>query len=315
MNKAERLNDMLQFINGKKTFNLKDIMERYRISKSTAIRDIQSLERLGMPIYTEQGRHGKYVVLDNRILNPIIFNVDEMYALYFAMQTLSAYKSNPFEYEMLKMEEKFNKVLPNQAKVRIERMKQFLQFEVTNHSNVSPHLRAIIEGIIEESVYLVSYCKQKETIQMTGQFMRLSSKFGQWYATFYLIDKKKFQVLRCDKIISLVSTDNRSSIKLEELHSLEQHHKQAGATSFSVMVTEQGKDVYDKEHYPSMSIEAVGSEYLITGYYNEGEEEFISSYFLRYGKSLISVHPAKLQSIMKNKLLSTLKHLDEMRIE
>lgn len=71
MKKTERINDMLIFLNNKKSFNLSDLMERYSISKSTALRDVQSLEQIGMPIYSELGRNGKYEILASSILSPI----------------------------------------------------------------------------------------------------------------------------------------------------------------------------------------------------------------------------------------------------
>lgn len=68
-------------------------MERYSISKSTALRDVQSLEEIGMPIYSKAGRNGYYGILPNRLLSPIVFTIDEVHALYFSMQTLNAYQS------------------------------------------------------------------------------------------------------------------------------------------------------------------------------------------------------------------------------
>jgi len=91
MNKSERLNDMIRYLNGREFFNLSDLMEKYKISKSTALRDIDSLEQLGMPIFAEHGRHGRYGILKNRLLSPITFTMDEVYALYFAMLTLESY--------------------------------------------------------------------------------------------------------------------------------------------------------------------------------------------------------------------------------
>lgn len=72
MNKSQRINDMLIFLNKKRQFNLKDIMNRYHISKSTALRDIASLETLGIPIYSDLGRNGSYKILSNDLLSPII---------------------------------------------------------------------------------------------------------------------------------------------------------------------------------------------------------------------------------------------------
>lgn len=70
MRKAERLNDMMLFLNDKNLFQLSDIIAKYGVSRSTAIRDIQSLEEIGMPIYSERGRNGHYQVLRNRLLSP-----------------------------------------------------------------------------------------------------------------------------------------------------------------------------------------------------------------------------------------------------
>lgn len=54
MSKSERINDMMIYLNDKNFFNLKDLMDRYDISKSTALRDVASLEEMGMPIFQNQ---------------------------------------------------------------------------------------------------------------------------------------------------------------------------------------------------------------------------------------------------------------------
>lgn len=63
MKKSERLNHMMMYLNDFDYFNLSDLINKYNISRSTALRDIASLEELGMPIYAEQGRYGRYVIL------------------------------------------------------------------------------------------------------------------------------------------------------------------------------------------------------------------------------------------------------------
>ena len=101
MNKSERLNDMMLYLNGKNYFNLKDLMIRYQISKSTALRDVEALENIGMPIYSEYGRNGRYGILKNKLLSPIIFRINEVYALYFAKLTLRGYQTKPFHLDLL----------------------------------------------------------------------------------------------------------------------------------------------------------------------------------------------------------------------
>ncbi|WP_128894678.1 helix-turn-helix transcriptional regulator [Longirhabdus pacifica] len=312
MKKSERLHDMLQFLKDKQDFNLKDLMEHYDISKSTAIRDVQSLELLGLPIYTEQGRNGKYVILQHRILAPMMFTVDEMHALYFAMLTLEGYKSKPFQYEIHTLEEKFKAALPQHVNANIQKMKRFIQLEITNQSNFNPYLKEVIQGIIEEKMYVILYDKQKKSIQIKGQFIQMKAKFGQWYSDIYNMDSHQIQHLRCDKIIALEEVNDQSAMDMEYLLSLlPNHHKQHHATSYTVVVTEKGKDLFDKEHYPSMSIQQTEELYTISGYYNADEQNFIAEYFLRYGKSIQSIYPSALKDIILHKLDDFIRHFRE----
>lgn len=125
MKKSERLNDMIRYLNKREFFNLQDLMAEYDISKSTALRDLSSLEQLGMPIYAEHGRYGRYGILKNRLLSPINFTVDEIYALYFAMLTLDSYQSTPFHISIQKLNEKFENCLPPKQIEQIHKMKKF----------------------------------------------------------------------------------------------------------------------------------------------------------------------------------------------
>ena len=60
MKKTERINQMLRFINQKQRFTLQDLVHEFQISKRTALRDIATLEEIGVPLYAEHGRYGGY---------------------------------------------------------------------------------------------------------------------------------------------------------------------------------------------------------------------------------------------------------------
>ncbi|MED2629612.1 HTH domain-containing protein, partial [Bacillus thuringiensis] len=217
MKKTERINDMLIFLKNKRYFNLKDLMARYDISKSTALRDIQSLEEIGVPIYSELGRNGSYKIIENNVLSPIYFSVDEMYALYFSILTLNGYKTKPFNVESIALENKFKHVLPDNVSKNISIMELTLSFEVTNHSNFSPFLKEILQGIFAERVYHLTYLKKGEEKALVVQFIRIESKFGQWYAKIFNFETNHVQIIRCDKILSIVETSNVHPKNLEEL--------------------------------------------------------------------------------------------------
>ncbi len=296
MKKAERINDMILFLADKSSFNLKELMNRYTISKSTALRDVQSLEEIGLPIYSELGRYGKYQLLDTRIIAPGLFTEGEIYALYFALLTLKSYRSTPFNMEVTTLELKYNQVLPTKLQQELLLMDKSISLEQINHSNTSLFLKDIVKGILREKVFTIHYLKNQEQQSMTVQFIQLSSKFGQWYAKIWNMETKNIRVIRCDKIQELAETDAFEPRLLEELlKETATFYQKDPLRSFSIEVDEKGKDIFSKEHYPSMTIKPYQKNYLISGQYHANEEDFITDYLLKFGQSVLQIEPLHLQ--------------------
>ncbi|MNW36876.1 HTH domain protein [compost metagenome] len=312
MKKSERLNDMIRYLNSREFFNLNDLMDKYHISKSTALRDISSLEQLGMPIFSEHGRHGRYGILKNRLLSPIIFTMDEVYALYFAMLTLEAYQSTPFHLSVNQLNEKFEHCLSKIQINQIHKMKKVLQFEIYQHNHVSRYLDKILTSILNESTCKVKYVKNNQNKSYYVQFFKISAKFGQWYATGIELHTNKYRVFRCDRITFVEEEENNSRFSIDELlsRSLEMYQSEK-SIDFEVEIVEQAKDIFYKEHYPSMKIEN-GDKTVIKGFYNPGEEEFIAHYFMRYGHYVRSVKPKSLKQIIKDSVENLLHHYQKL---
>lgn len=313
MKKAERINDMILFLADKNSFNLKELIERYSISKSTALRDIQSLEEIGLPIYSELGRYGKYQLLDTRIVAPGLFTKGEIYALYFALLTLKGYQSTPFNMESSTLELKYSQVLPEKLQQELLLMRRIIMLEQVNHSNASQYLKEIVEGILHEKVFNVQYAKKQEIVSIKAQFVQLSSKFGQWYARIWNNGTQQIRVIRCDKIMSLEEENTQAALSLETLlEKAKTFYQSEKKLSFSIKVNEKGKDIFSKENYPSMSIQVSEGNYLINGYYHKTEEEFITDYFLRFGTAIIQIEPIQLKESLLKKASSLAEYLYQL---
>ena len=200
--------------------------------------------------------------------------------------------------------------MPESVRATISNMEKILSFEVTNHSNFSPHLKEILQGIFAGKVYRLVYLKKGKKVRIVSQFIRIESKFGQWYAKIFDFKTKSIKILRCDKIISITETNNANPKKLEVLLSyLDTFHRNPDAIDFTVLVNKKGKDIFDKENYPSMKIKKENESYSITGYFNRNEIDFIANYFLRFGKTIISIRPAMLKNIIYDNILSLKQHV------
>ncbi|MBO0422394.1 helix-turn-helix transcriptional regulator [Enterococcus plantarum] len=313
MKKAERINDMILFLADRNSFNLKELIERYQISKSTALRDIQSLEEIGLPIYSELGRYGKYQLLDTRIVAPGLFTEGEIYALYFALLTLKGYRSTPFTIESSTLELKYSQVLPEKLRQELQLMREIVSLEQVNHSNTSQYLKEIVQGILHEKVFNVRYDKKQESVMIKAQFVKLSSKLGQWYARIWNVETQQIRVIRCDKITLLEEEESQVSLSLEDLlEKDETFYQNEQLIPFSIKVDEKGKDIFSKENYPSMSIQVTEGGYLISGSYHAAEEEFITSFILRFGKSILQIEPDHLKDSLVKKASSLVQYLNHL---
>lgn len=310
MKKSTRLNDLMIYLNDKKTFNLKDIMQRYSICKSTALRDIQSLEEIGMPIYSKSGRNGCYGILPNRLLSPIVFSIDEIHALYFSMQTLNAYQSTPFHLNVEKLKQKFESCISEERIKKLRKMELIFSLGKYQNKSKCDYLESILHLAIDEKVCEVCYAKAEKDNYYYVQFFDITSSYGQWYATAYNFRTKKPQVFRCDKIHSLHLCDKYKAKPISEfLRPSKEMFRDEEAIDFEVQTSIKGSDIFYKEHYPSMELHYENGRCCIRGFYNKGEENFIANYFVIYGETIFSIQPANLKNLIIERLNSIKNHL------
>ncbi|EAD3104836.1 YafY family transcriptional regulator, partial [Listeria monocytogenes] len=301
MKKSERLNDMMLFLNDKNVFQLSDIMTKYDISRSTAIRDVKSLEEIGMPIYSERGRNGHYQVLRNRLLSPIVFNIDEVFALYFSMLTLKAYETTPFHLSVEKLKTKFERCLSAEKIEMLRKTEEVFSLGYIKHNNQCEFLDVILQFTMEEKVCQINYDKKGIEKTYVVQFYNISSAYGQWYVTSYNFETKRMQVFRCDRILELEENHAFEAKKLTDLKSETDYlYKKKDAINFEVEIASNGVDLFFKENYPSMKLNQEQGRNVIRGFYNRGEEPFIINYLLGFGDKINMVQPDSLKEMLLN---------------
>ncbi len=313
MKKSERLNDMMLFLNDKNVFQLSDIMTKYDISRSTAIRDVKSLEEIGMPIYSERGRNGHYQVLRNRLLSPIVFNIDEVFALYFSMLTLKAYETTPFHLSVEKLKTKFERCLSAEKIEMLRKTEEVFSLGYIKHNNQCEFLDVILQFTMEEKVCQINYDKKGIEKTYVVQFYNISSAYGQWYVTSYDFETKRMQVFRCDRILELEENHAFEAKKLTDLKSETDYlYKKKDAINFEVEIASNGVDLFFKENYSSMKLNQEQGRNVIRGFYNRGEEPFIINYLLGFGDKINMVQPDSLKEMLLNELKSLQNHLQKL---
>lgn len=134
MNKVERINTMMRYINNRAHFTISEIMSEFNISRSTAIRDINEIETIGIPLVSEVGRSGGYFVMNNSFLPAIRFTNNEVKALFIAFMA-TRNQQLPYLSSRQSLAEKLIGLIPENQQDDLVNLNQMLLFEGTNPYN------------------------------------------------------------------------------------------------------------------------------------------------------------------------------------
>ncbi|MBD1373314.1 YafY family transcriptional regulator [Hazenella sp. IB182357] len=312
MKKSERINQMLRFINQKQMFTLKNLMDEFQISKRTALRDIASLEELGVPLFVEYGRYGGYRLVKSMTLPPISFTSQEVFALYFAMQALQSFVSSPFQISFHSIHEKFLEWASPKQREKIENLQNRVAFYHAEQTNECIYLEELLLAAVQSKSLKIHYHTPKQMKVRCIKPISIYAMKGNWYCQAYDLDKNAYRVFRCDRITSLEVVDHEytidlSNVNIHNAHSLWKPTEQA--IRFKCSITDTGLEKFKQQQFPSMKVIKEDGKMYLTGTYIPTELDFIISYLASFGKSIAIIDPPLLKEQLREYYLDLINHL------
>lgn len=162
MNKSERLNLMQRYAYRQRIFTLRELMEAFGISRSTALRDIEALEAIGLPLYADRGRGGGYRVLETASLPPVSFTNREILALYFAMQALRGLSDDALRVSFDSIHAKFLEVVSEAQREQIERFRHRIAFYPDEPVEAGTCLETLLQAAVKGEVLEIRYAARAQ---------------------------------------------------------------------------------------------------------------------------------------------------------
>lgn len=200
MNKTIRLYNLIEFCNNNRNFKLKDVMEEFKISKSTALRDIKDIQELGVPLYSNGGKNGGYKVIRKAHITRIDLNDEEIKSLYFALSSISNLKSLPFSSEYTSI---VNKIYNNSTEVQKSIINQYKNmFEYFNVEIGNEYSNDIFKKVINFTVLKKQFTLAYGSKQLTYiyQGIGLTYKNNVWYFVTANVNTKIVRLFNLNKI-------------------------------------------------------------------------------------------------------------------
>lgn len=301
MKKYENVYKIMHYVYKKDRFTLQELMSEFNISKSTALRYIKALEDIGVPLYSELGRYGGYTILDTYKIPPLTFTPQETYALFFSLKAMEQMGSMPFQAEYAAIQQKFLDSVAPKIKASLEQLKDRVSFGSFKAMNDCPQLEAILLAVTRPSVLRIVYQAPKtagSTTVRNIQPIGIFAEHGSWYCPAFDLDKKEYRLFRCDRIkeLALLEKEPFHLIEQVDLHNrLQLVHKGSDTIAYRLEISLEGKEIYNRHHYPNMELEESEAGFAITGWINPSETDFLLHYLHQFAPYVLNVHPRSLK--------------------
>ncbi|VEI59780.1 transcriptional regulator [Streptococcus mutans] len=270
-------------------------MEVFHISKRTALRDIQELEKMGLALYTENGRGGGYRILPQSLLVPIHISHKELSAIFYALKALEKVITTPFDYHYPTIIKKLQCNLTPEQSQTVEQTLSVIDYYNVSAINPPSFLPDILTAILDETVLSIHYTQNQDK-WLTVQFYDLFYREGVWFSHGYQLTTDTWAIFRCDYIQSLSINEDRKGISRDSLKlSLEEHERHFRSVPFRCRLTPFGKELFHKNHYEGMSLTEENQQTFLNGYYNPNELHYLTHYLIEFGKHIYVESPKELQ--------------------
>jgi predicted DNA-binding transcriptional regulator YafY len=287
-----RLFEIVYILMQKKKITAKELAEKFEVSTRTIYRDIESLSRANIPIYSSKGKDGGIGILEEYVLNKTVLSEEEQNQILFALQGMKKIAGEDKDI-LEKISTIFNKKVNDWIKIdfsnwgkeeKFELIKTGIlnkkQLEFTYYNSNGDKTKRIVEPLQiwfkDKSWYLISYCKLKE-------------------------DYRIFKVARMKEIKVLEKHFERELPKEQK----EEKYKLKNIVLELEISKEMAYRVYDEFEDNEITKNEDGSFRVKVEY---PETDWIYGYILSFGENIKVISPKRVKSTIKVRLEETLKN-------
>lgn len=189
-----RLFNILYYLLDKGCATAPELARRFEVSVRTIYRDIDSLSRSGIPVYTETGRNGGIHLLGDFVLDKAILSQQEKQEILSSLQGLSTVSGESKENTLEKLSALFHIHFVNWMEADFSRWGD----KPADNDKFQTLKTAIIHNRYLKILYADTYGKTTERIIRP---LKLYYKSRDWYLKSYCQSKQDFRLFKINRIL------------------------------------------------------------------------------------------------------------------
>ncbi len=306
----------MRFINNRARFTIAEIQREFKISRATAIRDINEIQAMGFPLTTELGRGGGYNVLQNQYLSAVRFTPEELKAIFISF-IASKNSQLPYLQNRRSITEKLIGIASQTQHDELIELNHLLLFENTNPAN--PNLLELDDAAPAELNQLISLAARDKHLRLTYEpspgwpqlmdvyLLHILNANAHWLVEVYDLDADAFRYLPVEMLRD--SAISEQKLRRSEQEILSKKRLGARESNLVVKLDATGIQRFKRLHPPGIVLSFTGM-FQSSGIFNVQldvtDEEALAYYadwllFLGKGVAFERI-PDELRSILEERL-------------
>lgn len=294
--KIDRLMGIVVYLLNNGRTSAQKLAEKFEVSSRTIMRDLESIDKAGIPIQSFYGVEGGYQIMDDFVLEKQVATNHEYNWIVTALKGMaSAYASKSLEQALSKIKS-INCTEDNAVSV---------DFSVASEDDeINEQLMLLEDAIKKKNIVRFAYTNSHDEIkEFQVEPVRLQYKWYSWYLIGYY---EKYQDYCMFKLVRMYNLE-KTNIKFAKSHDLS-----------DIKMKDNNDDIVHVKLYGKAVVKAKCREYLngcITQEFENGDFEFSFSVpehetfwygvILSFGNKAKIIEPQKI----KERIIKTCKEI------
>lgn len=219
--KTDRILGIIIYLMNHDNVSASYLAERFHVSVRTIQRDMISISAIGVPVYSESGKHGGYSILPTYRIKNSDIRSDEQQMIIKALESLATSYTND---TLMTLIEKYNAIVQKEGGQNV-----FWDFGVTKENADVQSKNCLLEHAIGQKRYVsFEYCNadgRKSAPEVEP--LAIHYKWYAWYLFAYFADKKQYRTYKIARMQNLKEIDKVSDIDHGDVKALMNASEQA----------------------------------------------------------------------------------------
>ena len=180
-----------------------ELAARLGVDKRTVRRYIQALEQLGIPVTTEQGCDGGYMLVAGFKLPPMMFTNDETLALALGLLAAKNMQLTDMQSAISSVQAKLQRVMPDKLQSRARAVADSikLMLPAPEARGSGQQLGPLLDAIEQQRSVSIRYAAyQQAPVERHVDPYGLLFRSGRWYMSGYCHLRQELRTFRLDRL-------------------------------------------------------------------------------------------------------------------